>query len=119
MRSFSFCHFSASSSISMILSCSCSFCSDSSVCGGGAKVREVRWGEEEGKSTRESGNGPTQGAGVGRVGDPALRPSFCKHSLGPQRCQAPCPSPGIQQQLKPYFAVNLGLRGLDIPAVSL
>lgn len=33
IRSFSFCHFSASSSISMIFSCSCSFCSDSSVCG--------------------------------------------------------------------------------------
>lgn len=32
IRSFSFCHFSASSSTSMIFSCSCSFCSDSSVC---------------------------------------------------------------------------------------
>lgn len=35
MRSFSFCHLSASSSSSMILSCSCSFCRDSSVCRGG------------------------------------------------------------------------------------
>lgn len=40
MRSFSFCHFSASSSISMILSCSCSFCSDSSVCREGAGLEE-------------------------------------------------------------------------------
>ena len=54
MRSFSFCHFSASSSISMILSCNCSFCSDSSVCregaGVGGEVRGRKW-----KRSRESG----------------------------------------------------------------
>lgn len=42
IRSFSFCHFSASSSISMIFSCSCSFCSDSSVCRESVEVGVVR-----------------------------------------------------------------------------
>ena len=57
MRSFSFCHFSASSSISMILSCSCSFCSDSSVYREGAGVGgEVRG---SGKNPESQGGGPT------------------------------------------------------------
>lgn len=33
IRSLSFCHLSISSSTSMIFSCSCSFCSESSACG--------------------------------------------------------------------------------------
>lgn len=79
MRSFSFCHFSASSSISMILSCSCSFCSDSSVCREGAGVGgEVRG--KRGKRTRESRSGPTQGANSSRVHHSALLP-FIQQTL--------------------------------------
>lgn len=50
--SFSFCHFSTSSSISMIFSCSCSFCSDSSVYRESIEVEVVRNREGQGRQNQ-------------------------------------------------------------------
>lgn len=109
MRSFSLCHFSTSSSISMILSCSCSFCSDSSVCREGVRLEE----KSGGGGRREPEN---RRANLGRAHHSSLHSANTYQTSDNLGTTPVTKDPATSHT---HLTVNSGLLGLDIPGVSL